>query len=152
MDATLPPQPSCLLTEMQSISTLPSDTTSRSTIAEMRLHPSGKFLYVGNRGHNSIAVFLVDAVDGSLSLVQIQSSHGAFPRHFNFDNTGRFLLVGNHASDTIVVFSIREMGELAMEEAVEGVPSIVWVTPVPLEVVPQSNYPHPDTRHIELIG
>jgi len=132
-DATSPPHPDSLLTEVQSVTTLPTDTTRRSTIAEMRLHPSGKFLYVGNRGHNSIAVFLVDAADGSLSLVQIQPSHGAFPRHFNFDNTGRFLLVGNHASDTIVVFAIKDTGELVMEEAVEGVPSIVWVTPVTLD-------------------
>lgn len=131
-NATSPSEPDSLLTEVQSLSTLPA-SSCRSTIAEMRLHPSGKFLYVGNRGHNSIAVFKVDSTDGSLSLVGVQSSHGAFPRHFNFDNTGRFLLVGNHASDTIVVFAIKDTGELKMEEVVEGVPSIVWVTPVMLD-------------------
>ena len=61
-----------------------------------------RFLYVGNRGHNSIAVFRVDQSTGTLSLVDIQDSHGAFPRHFNFDRTSQFLVVGNHASDNIV--------------------------------------------------
>merc|ERR1711881_814665 len=100
---------------------------TNSTIAEMRLHPSGKYLYVGNRGHNSIAIFKVSPLDGSLSLVDIQDSFGAFPRHFNFDNTSQFLLVGNHASNTIVAFRILETGKLDM---VENIPSIVWVTPV----------------------
>ena len=61
-----------------------------------------RFLYVGNRGHNSIAVFRVDQPSGTLSLVDIQDSHGAFPRHFNFDRTSQFLVVGNHASDNVV--------------------------------------------------
>ena len=61
-----------------------------------------RFLYVGNRGHNSIAVFRVDQKTGTLALVDIQDSHGAFPRHFNFDRTSQFLVVGNHASDNIV--------------------------------------------------
>ena len=42
---------------VQIVSSLPEDLTTKSTIAEMRLHPSGKYLFVGNRGHNSIAVF-----------------------------------------------------------------------------------------------
>ena len=46
----------------------------------------------------------VSEEDGRLELVTIQSSRGAFPRHFNFDLTGRYLLVGNHASDTVVAF------------------------------------------------
>jgi len=62
--------------------------------------------------------------------VDIQDSLGAFPRHFNFDNTAQFLLVGNHASNTIVAFRIMETGELEMVDKVEDIPSIVWVTPV----------------------
>jgi len=119
-----------LLTALQTVSTVPAGLDSRSTIAEMRLHPSGRFLYVGNRGHNSIAVFRVDPVDGALDLLDIQDSHGAFPRHFNFDRTSEFLIVGNHASDTIVAFRILENGRLVMVDKVEDIPSIVWVTPV----------------------
>jgi len=119
-----------LLSQVQVVSSVPSNLTTKSTIAEMRLHPSGKFLFVGNRGHNSIAVFRVSSEDGTLSLVTIQSSLGAFPRHFNFDNTGNFLLVGNHASDMVVAFRICESGKLEVTDKVEGLPSIVWLTPV----------------------
>ena len=120
---------SSLLTTTQTVSTVPDDLATKSTIAEMRLHSSGKFLYVGNRGHNSIAIFRVNSDDGSLTRIGIQDSLGSFPRHFNFDNTSSFLLVGNHASDTIVVFRILTSGLLEVVDKVEGLPSIVWVTP-----------------------
>jgi len=119
-----------LLSEVQIVSSVPEDLSTKSTIAEMRLHPSGKYLFVGNRGHNSIAVFRVSEDDGTLTLLNIQSSQGAFPRHFNFDNTGNYLLVGNHASDMIVAFRILENGKLEVSDKIEGLPSIVWVTPV----------------------
>jgi len=118
-----------LLSAVQTVKTVPEGV--KSTIAEMRLHPSGRWLYVGNRGHNSIAVFSVDQRDGSLTKLGIQDSQGAFPRHFNFDNTGQFLLVGNHASDTIVSFKIHlDTGLLEMADKMENLPSIVWVTPI----------------------
>ena len=129
-DATIKDQTNSILTSIQTISTVPGDLEKKSTIAEMRLHPSGKYLYVGNRGHNSIAVFKVSPEDGTLTLVDIQDSFGAFPRHFNFDNTSRFLLVGNHASNTIVAFRILDTGKLDMVDKMENIPSIVWVTPV----------------------
>jgi len=118
-----------LLQTIQTISTVPGDLSVKSTVAEMRLHPNGKFLYVANRGHNSLAVFHVDSEDGSLKRVAIQHSLGEFPRHFNFDNTGSFLIVGNHASDNVVAFRIRNDGCLDMVDIVEDLPSIVWITP-----------------------
>ena len=115
-DSTDPylPAASSLLTAVQTVSTLPAAAAGgriKSTIAEMRLHPGGGFLYVGNRGHDSIAVFRVGEADGLLERVAVQKSHGAFPRHFNFDNTGRFLLVGNHASDSVAAFRYRSRRE-----------------------------------------
>jgi len=127
-DSTTTSTPS-LFTSIQTVSTVPEDLTSKSTIAEMRLHPNGQFLYVGNRGHNSIAIFQVNNDDGTLTRIGIQDSCGAFPRHFNFDNTAGFLLVGNHASDNIVVFKIRQDGLLEPKDKMENLPSIVWVTP-----------------------
>ena len=82
--------PDNLLFFLQSLSSIPDNCTMKSTIAEMRLHPSGEWLYVGNRGHNSIAVYQVNKDDGTLTLVQIQDSQGAFPRHFNFDLTHKY--------------------------------------------------------------
>jgi 6-phosphogluconolactonase len=70
------------------------------------LHPSGKFLYGSNRGHDSIAVFAVDRKSGKLTLVEIQSTQGRTPRHFAIDPTGRWLLAENQASDSVVVFAI----------------------------------------------
>ena len=55
-------------------------------------------------GYLMIYNYRVSEDDGTLTLLNIQSSQGAFPRHFNFDNTGNFVLVGNHASDMIVAF------------------------------------------------
>jgi len=121
---------SSVLTHVQTISSVPEDIETKSTIAEMRLHPSGRFLYVGNRGHNSIAIYKTSPDTGTLTLVDIQPSLGAFPRHFNFDQTGQFLMVGNHASDNLVVFSILDTGRLKMVDMMENVPSIVWITPV----------------------
>ena len=116
-----------LLKSIQTVSTVPEDLSTKSTIAEMRLHPTGQFLYVGNRGHNSIAIFKVDQVDGTLTRIGIQDSLGAFPRHFNFDNTSGFLLVGNHASDSVVAFRILSSGLLEVAHILKDMPSIVWV-------------------------
>jgi len=131
-DSMAEDQTQSILTQVQVVSSVPSDLETRSTIAEMRLHPSGRFLYVGNRGHNSIAVYRTDPDTGSLSLVDIQSSHGAFPRHFNFDASGKFLVVGNHASDNVVAFRILETGKLEVVDTLENIPSIVWLATVSL--------------------
>lgn len=96
------------LTELQTIATLPEDFPgrTRSTCAEVEVHPSGKFVYASNRGHDSIAVFAVDAPTGKLSFVEHQSTHGGIPRHFKLDPGGRWLLAANQASDSVVVFAV----------------------------------------------
>jgi 6-phosphogluconolactonase len=96
------------LTPFQTISTLPAGQpvlASYST-AEIEMHPSGKFLYGSNRGHNTIAVFRIDRASGELSLVQNQSTEGKTPRGFGVDPTGHYLIAGNQDSDTAVVFRI----------------------------------------------
>jgi len=94
------------LTEVQKISTLPEGYTEPSTAAEVRLDPSGRFLYASNRGANTLAVFSVDAASGQLTPVQQISTQGKFPRNFEFDPTGRWLIVANHDSENVVVFAI----------------------------------------------
>ena len=69
---------------------MPVPCSTKSTVAEMRLHPSGDWMYVGNRGHNSIAVYSVNKEDGTLTLVQIKDSEGVYPRHFNFDMSSKY--------------------------------------------------------------
>ena len=98
--------PNAAMAEVQTISTLPTDFTGKNTDAEIALHPSGKFLYGSNRGHDSIAVFAVDQQTGKLTLVEHQSTLGRTPRHLVIDPTGRWLLAENQGSNSVVVFAI----------------------------------------------
>lgn len=94
------------LTEVQTISTLPEPTPGNST-AETQVHPNGKFLYVSNRGHNSIAVFEI-AEDGHLKAVGHQGKGISIPRNFAIDPTGQFALVANQSGDSVLVFAINQ--------------------------------------------
>ena len=87
-----------------SVPTRPATVTTGST-AEIAVHPTGKFVYGSNRGHDSIAVFSVGA-EGGLTLVEYESTRGRTPRNFAIDPTGRWLIAGNERSDTLAVFSI----------------------------------------------
>lgn len=93
------------LREFQRLPTLPSGFTNASTCAEIAVHPSGKFLYGSNRGHDSIAVFALDEA-GGMTAVQYAPTQGKTPRFFATDPTGRWLLACNQGSDSIVVFAI----------------------------------------------
>ena len=102
------------LERRESVSTLPPGCTNRSTTAEIAVHPSGRFLYGSNRGHDSIAVFAIDGATGRLSPVQHQVTGGRTPRNFALDPSGRFLLAANQDSGTIVVFRVDpDTGRLA---------------------------------------
>jgi 6-phosphogluconolactonase len=94
------------LTEVQSISTLPPDFHGVSVSAEIRVHPNGRFLYTSNRGHDSIAVFSINAEDGRLTPIQYAPSGGRSPRNFDFDPTGHWLLVTNHESNNASVLRL----------------------------------------------
>lgn len=96
------------LTEFQTLSTLPADITDRAGLstAEIVAHPSGKFLYVSNRGHNSIAMFSVDEATGKLAFLGVEPIRGKTPRNFVVDPTGRFLLAAGQDSNTVTVFAI----------------------------------------------
>ncbi|MBI3850591.1 MAG: lactonase family protein [Verrucomicrobia bacterium] len=96
------------LKEFQTISTLPDGVAVRPefSTAEVQVHPSGKFLYGSNRGHDSIAVFTLDEKTGKLALIENQPTQGKIPRNFGIDPTGAFLLAANQDSDNVVVFRI----------------------------------------------
>ncbi|MEX2560390.1 MAG: beta-propeller fold lactonase family protein, partial [Pirellulales bacterium] len=102
-----------VLEPTQTISTLPEDYTPASYTAEVQVHPSGKFVYGSNRGHDSIAIFSVDADTGRLKSRGQQPTGGKTPRNFSIDPTGSYLLAANQESDNIVVFRIEPAsGEL----------------------------------------
>ncbi len=119
------------LTELQTLSTLPAPTPGNST-AEVQVHPSGKFLYVSNRGHNSIAIFKIDE-DGKLTATGHQGKDIKVPRNFAIEPTGKFALVANQAGDSVLVFRIDEstgMLEPTDQKIVVSAPVCVKMMPV----------------------
>ncbi len=86
------------------VKTIPADYTDHNGAAAIRLSRDGKFLYVSNRGYNSIAVFAV-ATDGSLTLIQQISTEGDFPRDFDLDPTEEFVVVVNQNTDNATLYS-----------------------------------------------
>jgi 6-phosphogluconolactonase len=89
------------LTEVQTLSTLPGYYDGPNYAAEVAIHPSGKFLYASNRGHNSVVQFNIDGAKGTLTWVEEQSV-GKTPRHFGIHPSGMHLAVANQDSDTVV--------------------------------------------------
>ncbi len=102
------------LKEMQTVPTLPPDFSGTSYCADIHVHPSGKFLYGSNRGHDSIVVYKVDEATGKLTFAQHQSTLGKWPRNFAVDPTGQYLLVANQNTNNVVTFRIDpQSGQLA---------------------------------------
>ena len=98
---------------IQTISTLPEGYEETSHTAEVVAHPSGKFLYGSNRGHDSIAVFSVDQATGKLTSVEQVSTQGKTPRNFALDPTGAYLFAENQATDDVFQFRVdQETGRL----------------------------------------
>jgi 6-phosphogluconolactonase len=117
------------LKTLQQLSTLPKDFTGQNDTAELAVHPSGKFLYASNRGHDSIAIFSIDSVKGTLTPTGHVATGGKTPRNFAIDPTGKYLLAANQASDNIVIFRINlATGNLTRTGQVGEVPSPVAIT------------------------
>ena len=105
------------LQKVQVLSTLPEDFAASapeavSYVADIHLTPSGgklppaQFLYVSNRGHDSLAVYQVAPDGSSLQLLGFVSTGGHWPRNFTLDPEGNFLIVANQESDSLVLFKI----------------------------------------------
>jgi 6-phosphogluconolactonase len=100
------------LADIQTISTLPGEVKGNST-AEVQVHPSGKFLYCSNRGHDSIACFSIDQATGKLTSLGQKPSGGKTPRNFGIDPTGSYLIAAHQSTGNLVVFKIDpKSGEL----------------------------------------
>jgi 6-phosphogluconolactonase len=111
----------------QTISTLPDDFTGSNSTAEIRVHPSGRFLYNTNRGHNSVTMFAIDTITGELDVIGWESTRGEWPRGMNIDPSGTYLYVANQNTDSIAVFRIQASnGKLKF--------STLVITPTPVDV------------------
>jgi len=94
------------LAEIQTLSTLSADVAGTNTAAEIIVDPQGRFLYVSNRGDDSIVVFRIGSCDGKLTPVQRMPSGGKSPRNIALDPSDRWLLSANQRSDRINVFRV----------------------------------------------
>ncbi|HWJ78917.1 MAG TPA: lactonase family protein [Niallia sp.] len=90
--------------ELQYISTLPIDFTENSQGSAIHLSSDGKFVYAGNRGHNTIAIFNVNEETGQLTFIEHTSTEGNWPRDFVLDPTEQFIVASNEQSDTLTLF------------------------------------------------
>jgi 6-phosphogluconolactonase len=122
------------LTTLQTVPTLPKDFKGENTTAEVVVHPSGKFLYGSNRGHDSIAVFTVDEQTGKLTPAGHQAENIKTPRNFAVDPTGTFVIVANQGSGSMVVFRVNQKtGALEPTGQTVQVPAPVCVRMVPVQ-------------------
>ncbi len=86
------------------VSTLPRNYHKTSYCAEISISPDGRFLYVSNRGHNSIVVFQINRQTGALNRIAFQNVHGNWPRFFTFSPDGNYLVVANKKTNNLVLF------------------------------------------------
>ena len=102
------------LEPIQTIPTLSDEIrVPESNCSEIRMHPSGRFLYVANRVHDSITAFSVNPESGKLTFIEAEPAQGKHPRNFNVDPTGKWLLVAGRDSNSISVFKVdQENGDL----------------------------------------
>ena len=123
-----------VLHPLQTISTIPKDFARLNEDAEIQVHPSGKFLYASNRGHDSIAVFAIDPDKGTLTLVEYVPTKGQSPRNFEIDPTGKLLFAANEKSDNLVIFRIdQSSGRLTPTGKILDISQPVCVKFVPIE-------------------
>jgi len=119
-----------LVEEIEVVGTLPAGWRGKNTTAEIGVAPDGRFLYVSNRGHDSVAVFAVGE-DGRLTLRGGTPTGGKRPRFFALDPAGAVLYAANQESDNIVAFTVdRASGMLtpAGPEVRVGSPSAISFT------------------------
>jgi 6-phosphogluconolactonase len=129
------------LTEMQATDTMPADFNDDKNAqalnsfhsAEVQLHPNGKYLYESNRGPDTISVFALNPIQGTLTPIQQVSTRGLMPRHFAIDPTGSYLFAANQASDDVVIFRIEDgTGRITPTRRVLRIGTPVCVRFVPL--------------------
>lgn len=125
--------PRGVLTEVQSLSTLPASWRGTSWCADVHVHPTGKFVYGSNRGHDSIVVFAVDEATGKLTTVDYAYTQGEYPRNFGLDPTGKYLVAANQNTDNVLVYRIDQgTGRLTPTGQILQVPMPVCIKWFPI--------------------
>ena len=100
------------LSPIQTLSTLPNGFDERNSTADIEVHPSGRFVYVANRGHDSIAKFKIDSASGRVTAMG-QTYTEKTPRSFNIDPSGRYLIAAGQAAGKLATYRINaDSGDL----------------------------------------
>ena len=112
------------LKELQTVSSLPENYKGPNKAAEIGIVPSGKFLFVSNRGNDTVMSFAIDLKKGTLDRVGEQSTGGKTPRHFGIQPSGKHLAICNQDSNTVLVCGIDpDNGHLKPSGVFTDVPS-----------------------------
>jgi 6-phosphogluconolactonase len=120
------------LTELQTLSTLPAGFTGRSGTAELQIDQTGRFLYVSNRGDNSLALFAIDRRAGTLTPLGHLPTGGKVPRYFALDPSGRFLMAANQDSASVTINRVdAKTGRYAPVQTLTDIPNPVCIVFVP---------------------
>ncbi len=94
------------LTEIETVTTLPDSYTGPAAAGEIAVNRAGNLVYASNRGHDSMALLVVDPLRFTLSALEITPLVGRTPRHFALDPSGQYMLVGNQDSGSLSVYSV----------------------------------------------
>ena len=120
-----------LLTVGETRSTIPAGFSAVNSCAEIKVHPTGKFLYVSNRGHDSLAVFRISDKGDELTSIGQEPTEKT-PRSFDIDPEGQFLIAAGEGSGKLVVYQIDgDIGRLSVKHRYDAGPRPWWVMIVP---------------------
>ena len=119
------------MTALQTIPTVSAEAKAKEmfvSASEIRVHPTGKFVYAANRCHDTITAFRIDQDSGKPSLIEIEPVRGSWPRNFNIDPSGKWLLAAGRDSHTLAVFAIdQDSGELTYARNMVFTPTPICV-------------------------
>lgn len=119
------------MTAKQTLPTVPKEELAKEqfvSAAEICVHPSGKFVYASNRGHDTITAFRVNEQTGELTVVEREFIRGATPRNFNLDPSGTWLVAAGQDSHTLAAFVVDPAtGELTYNRSIVFAPSPICV-------------------------
>lgn len=118
-------------TSHQSYPLLPDDFTGNSSAGAIRLSADGRFIYISNRGHNSITVFELTDDGNDARRIQIIPTEGNFPRDINFNSTEDFIIAGHQLSNHLTLFKRDpKTGKLTVQQKEVYAPEVVCVLPI----------------------
>ena len=119
------------MTAKQTIPTVPKEQLVKEkfkSCSEIRVHPSGRFVYAANRGHDTITAFRVDQESGKLTVIERENVRGATPRNFNLDPSAHWLIAAGQDSYTLAVFEVNQAtGELTYNRSCVTSPAPICV-------------------------